>query len=804
MQEEVVTKTMKMDYLPLLQDCQAVSGFYCNLLQSQFFQDNCLVLIFNPPWGSFDKELELLHDLYSVENVVCVPYIYQFIPFPLYPSKSDDVEYPLVFEVVGNSFTVHSCLPDDPLHPVCKYNLSLSCDAFITLLYNAVDKQTTACNLPPLCRQSDSELKKQLSLLFSHWKEESTRTITWETPSGTRSVTFSSDIVRETKQRLLFELLSKTFSSLHVSSFSPFVVVGNGDLADFIRVTFPHYIHSPQLLEINTHDILVSNLSRLIIAHMNRIPANSFDRLLPGFRSVLSSAMHHSPHSLGWGECVTSGGETILHSEEKDDCIELCLCRRDEEGSPCVQLTVNRCLRETFTSQGSCYVDGVVPHYFATNGDMTKEVDSHVSLGVLENGQLSGPCLVAYGEKGLVFEGEMAGGRRNGYGEVTCHGQRVFAGEFEKDRITGRGMCVKPDGTEFIGSFADGELHGVGCEMVCGEEVTCGMFVHGEWEGLHVLSTPQCCSAGVVNEERWNGPVVRSMADGSVMLSHYDEGVLTKEALWCDTAGAVVNAYLTDRRCVQVRYGPEGKKVAMTDYLPKPHNVTELDDLWLLGDGEAGAEEAEVDDDAARLLAELAEMGELGEMAEMGELGEEDAWVMNVEAGLARGEEFGIREGEAVGRVVCNEDNAEEVYEVRRGERFENCAMWRILWKSGGEKGRGEGTLLTEGNDVVYEGGFEDYMFCGNGSLFYKNCQIQYEGTFSKNVLNGKGRWYFPNGCLHYDGMWKDGLMEGDGMLYKPVNLKYTNSAFRLFLQTKGVNSSSISISRDCDIYNME
>ena len=794
--EDVVERTLKMTNLPTLQDPRLVCGFYSHLLQSPFFQNKDLILLFTPPWGDYEKEVEALRRQLQLNHMIAVPYIYQFVPFPLYPSECDATRIPLVFEVVGDSFTIHSFHPDDPLHPIYKHSLSLSQDEFITLLYNAVDKQAAACSLPPLSNQSDADLKLQLSLLFADWDEKSPRIITWHTPSGTRSVPFSSDIVWETKQRLFFDQMDGAFADLHITSFSPFLVVGTGDLAHFIRMAFQRYTHSPKLLNRDTHDILTSNLPNLVFAYMHRIDPSSFQKLLPSFHSSLSSAVHRSPCSLGWGECVAAGGETVLQSEEKGHCVELCLRRRDEDG-PCVTLTVNRCRQEAFAPRDSCYVEGVVPHYFATNGDLTKEVESRASVGVLKDGQLSGPCLVEYGEKGLVFAGELVGGLRCGYGEVTRHGQRVFTGEFEKDRIVGRGVCVKPDGTEFIGSFMDGELHGVGCEVVCGEEVDSGVFVHGEWEGTHTVVLPKGVSTGVVSEERWNGPVVRSLADGGVLLSHYEEGVLAKEALWCEATGAVVDAYLTGEQCVQVRYGPEGKKVAIADCVSKPHSVAETDDLWLLGDGEAaGAEEAEVDAGAAALLALLEAVG--------GGEAEEDAWVAKVEAGLARGEEFGVREGEAVGRVVCEAEETEEGYSVRRGVRFENGEMGRIVWEKGGEKGCGEGKLVTEGGEVVYEGAFEDYLFCGNGSQFYRNGQVEYEGSFSQNVLNGKGRWYFPNGCLHYDGMWKDGLMEGNGMLYKPVNLEYANAALRLFLRKKGGSSPFISVAKDYDIYNVE
>ena len=211
--EEVVEKTLK---IPTLQDPRLICGFYGHLFQSPFFQKKDLILLFTPPWGDYEKELEALRRQLLLNHVIIVPYIYQFVPFPLYPSEYDATRIPLVFEVVGDSFTIHSLRPDDPLHPTYKHNLSLSQDDFVTLLYNAVDKQATACSLPPLSNQSDADLKLQLSLLFSDWDEESPRTITWHTPSGTRSVSFSSDIVWETKQRLFFDRVDGAFADLHV------------------------------------------------------------------------------------------------------------------------------------------------------------------------------------------------------------------------------------------------------------------------------------------------------------------------------------------------------------------------------------------------------------------------------------------------------------------------------------------------------------------------------------------------------------------------------------------------------------
>ena len=53
--EDVVERTLKMTNLSTLQDPRLICGFYGHLLQSPFFQNKDLILLFTPPWGDYER-----------------------------------------------------------------------------------------------------------------------------------------------------------------------------------------------------------------------------------------------------------------------------------------------------------------------------------------------------------------------------------------------------------------------------------------------------------------------------------------------------------------------------------------------------------------------------------------------------------------------------------------------------------------------------------------------------------------------------------------------------------------------------
>ena len=111
-----------------------------------------------------------------------------------------------------------------------------------------------------------------------------------------------------------------------------------------------------------------------------------------------------------------------------------------------------------------------------------------------------------YGTNGDVYEGEMAGGKRNGYGVEKFINGQVKEGFWVNNNFSGYGVMTIPSAGKYIGNFSYGELQGVGKAIFNNGNVYEGDFVDGAFNGFGKYS--------------W--------ADGDVFEGYYNKNKVTK------------------------------------------------------------------------------------------------------------------------------------------------------------------------------------------------------------------------------------------------------------------------------------
>jgi len=122
---------------------------------------------------------------------------------------------------------------------------------------------------------------------------------------------------------------------------------------------------------------------------------------------------------------------------------------------------------------------------------------------VQENGEIT-KVLVEFVEdyEGLTYEGEQRGDQRQGYGVLKLNGEEVYAGEWENDRLHGKGRLrnVRAEGLEgmfdyrnfqelgnfwivYEGDFKDNRCDGMGDLVLSNDEKFVGKFERGVVKG---------------------------------------------------------------------------------------------------------------------------------------------------------------------------------------------------------------------------------------------------------------------------------------------------------------------------------
>jgi hypothetical protein len=122
-----------------------------------------------------------------------------------------------------------------------------------------------------------------------------------------------------------------------------------------------------------------------------------------------------------------------------------------------------------------------------------------------------------YGTNGDVYEGEMAGGKRNGYGVEKFINGQVKEGFWVNNNFSGYGVMTIPSAGKYIGNFSYGELQGVGKAIFNNGNVYEGNFSDGNFNGFGKYSWAN----GDVYEGNW----VIGVFNGKGKYTYTDVGV---------------------------------------------------------------------------------------------------------------------------------------------------------------------------------------------------------------------------------------------------------------------------------------
>ena len=122
-----------------------------------------------------------------------------------------------------------------------------------------------------------------------------------------------------------------------------------------------------------------------------------------------------------------------------------------------------------------------------------------------------------YGTNGDVYEGEMAGGKRNGYGVEKYINGQVKEGFWVNNNFSGYGVMTIPSAGKYIGNFSYGELQGMGKAIFNSGNVYEGDFVEGDFDGFGKYSWAN----GDVYEGNW----VNNVFNGKGKYTYADVGV---------------------------------------------------------------------------------------------------------------------------------------------------------------------------------------------------------------------------------------------------------------------------------------
>ena len=145
-----------------------------------------------------------------------------------------------------------------------------------------------------------------------------------------------------------------------------------------------------------------------------------------------------------------------------------------------------------------------------------------------------------YGTNGDVYEGEMAGGKRNGYGVEKYINGDVKEGFWVNNNFSGYGVETIPSTGKFIGNFSYGALQGKGKAIYNSGNVYEGDFVKGDFNGFGKYSWAN----GAVYEGDWvnglfNGKGIYKYADGGVYEGDWVNNKMTGKGKYTYTNGDV-------------------------------------------------------------------------------------------------------------------------------------------------------------------------------------------------------------------------------------------------------------------------
>ena len=109
--------------------------------------------------------------------------------------------------------------------------------------------------------------------------------------------------------------------------------------------------------------------------------------------------------------------------------------------------------------------------------------------GMYDRGVRHGHGIYKYKQQeGIIYEGSWHRGLRHGKGTLRWSDGRFYRGDFIRERMTGRGLMVWPDGSQYEGEWKDNERHGEGTFLGSNGAIYQGRFVHGVKQGPGVLT----------------------------------------------------------------------------------------------------------------------------------------------------------------------------------------------------------------------------------------------------------------------------------------------------------------------------
>lgn len=168
------------------------------------------------------------------------------------------------------------------------------------------------------------------------------------------------------------------------------------------------------------------------------------------------------------------------------------------------------------------------PNYLTPQQTTTYETNMKSARPYYEGGLLNqlrhgyGKC--QYRNAGFSYEGEWMHGRMHGPGKLQLP-DGVYEGDFRNGEITGSGMKVWSDGSQYTGEFIDGEMHGQGLFLRSDGERYEGGFVRNQRSGHGVLVMPDGTRYdGLFEEHRLNGHGTCEASNGDHYVGEWCNG----------------------------------------------------------------------------------------------------------------------------------------------------------------------------------------------------------------------------------------------------------------------------------------
>ena len=723
------------------------------------------------------QQLSTLQSLFQsigYEKVLVVPEFLLFIPITNTPRLFDG--YLAVFDVFESSFNIHIYHNLTPCFDKKAYNISIK-KRIINRMISAIDKKACASGLPPL---SNMEINQVIPLIVDNllcaFSDNQKLEFHWLVNEEQRMVEFDHDTFETMFIEVLSDVIYSVLASFGITykQIKRYMVNGHSLFSESVRGSlfsiFRGAVPAEWYLGIGLQKTIVD-----IIRNPKSYDPNRGNQL-PSMTTKTSSSICVSP-GLHWKRVHELIGNTVLSDHHTKSSVSMCIYRLNME-SLCMKINYDR-LTYGQLEEDHSYIEGILPKCFANgNEDRT---DTVVTIGPYRDCHFNGLCLKQYINSPIRWEGILKNDVSEGSGRALINHQLVWRGTYKENEIEGMGECWTNNGDMYIGEFSNGMYDGYGCLVSENQEMNDGLFVGGEWNGYQHLGNAEMQSCGIVNDNTWNGRVIRVLNDGCVLMCSFRQGILDGKVLWMNREGDVCDSLVQNEHIMERKYSRKGIEESCVVCQPQRHYVRDT----------------VVPDEEVNTFVEATQSEEEGS--------DDDQWIRCVDRmNMASITDDMIKKtfyehfpvvADGGPEVKQVSEPSENEYRIIPNTSLQFHENWHFKFELPGSENTGTGTgcLLTEKDQIVYMGNFKEWQFNGKGVLFYTNGRKQYEGIFAGNVLHGEGIWYYPNGCVKYSGMWESGELNGPGSLYRLVDLQYCNSIYRRFLLMRGGRTKYIS-----------